>query len=210
METMTVPASCVDILGHARTRLWDEEPAHMAMPMQTKRWTLEEVHSLPDDGNRYELIHGVLYVTPAPRDSHETIAARLTRILDPYVARHGLGYVFRPKAVIQVNEDVQVEPDLMVRQEHPDPDGDWKTAPLPILVIETLSSSTRRRDWGVKRDLYIDELHIPEYWIVDRWSRSISVIRANGHRADFADRFEWHPQGASEPLVVELREVFPH
>jgi Uma2 family endonuclease len=176
--------------------------------MHTKHWTLEEVHSLPEDGNTYELIHGDLYVTPAPSDSHETIAARLTRILDPYVAKHGLGYVYRPKAVIQVDEDVQVEPDLMVRAEHPDPDGEWKTAPLPILVVETLSSTTRRRDWGVKKSLYNEELEIEEYWIIDRWSRTISVIAHNCDRVDHTDRFEWHPTGASEPLVVDLREVF--
>ena len=44
---------------------------------------------------------------------------------------------------------------------------DWETAPRPFLVVETLSPSTRRRDVGVKRDVYIEEAGIPEYWIVD-------------------------------------------
>ena len=28
----------------------------MHLPPQLKQWTLDEVHSLPDDGNKYELV----------------------------------------------------------------------------------------------------------------------------------------------------------
>ncbi|MDB4875265.1 MAG: hypothetical protein JWM41_1711 [Gemmatimonadetes bacterium] len=45
----------------------------MHMATRTKRWTLEELHSLPDDGNKYELVDGELFVTPAPTPRHETI-----------------------------------------------------------------------------------------------------------------------------------------
>ena len=62
----------------------------MHMATATKRWTLEELHSLPDDGNKYELVRGELFVTPPPTDGHETIAARLTEILAPYVREHRL------------------------------------------------------------------------------------------------------------------------
>ena len=86
-----------------------------AMPAATKVWTLEELHSLPDDGNKYELIHGVLYVTPGPTDQHETIAARLTRLLDPYVAKHGLGYVYHPRAVFNIDGS-EVEPEIIVHE----------------------------------------------------------------------------------------------
>ena len=47
-----------------------------------RAWTLEEVHRLPDDGNKYELVRGELFVTPATVD-HETIIARLARVLEP-------------------------------------------------------------------------------------------------------------------------------
>ena len=67
----------------------------MHMATKTKVWTLEEVHSLPDDGNKYELVRGELFVTPPPPGgTHETILARLSRILDPYVESQKLGLVF--------------------------------------------------------------------------------------------------------------------
>ena len=59
----------------------------MHMAQQLKQWTLDEVHSLPDDGNKYELVRGQLFVTPAPAPDHELVAARLHRVLAPYVEK---------------------------------------------------------------------------------------------------------------------------
>lgn len=174
---------------------------------QPKRWTLEEVHALPEDGNKYELVYGELWVTPAPTDRHETVLARLTRILDPYVEVHGLGYVYHPKAVFRIGRDVEVEPDLMVRQPHPDPDGSWETAPLPILVVEVLSPSTRRRDLGKKREIYMDA-GISEYWTIDGDARTVTVVATGREPIVVADRLTWAPAGAREPLVVELTRVY--
>ena len=55
----------------------------MHMAATKNGWTLEQLRSLPDDGNKYELIRGELFVTPPPADDHATIAARLARLLDP-------------------------------------------------------------------------------------------------------------------------------
>jgi Uma2 family endonuclease len=178
----------------------------MSMATTTKRWTLEEVHSLPDDGNKYELVRGELFVTPPPTDGHETIAARLTRILEPYVASHNLGFVYHPRAVFR-SEGSEVEPDLMVRQPHPDSDGSWDDAPVPILVVEILSDSTRRRDRGPKRDFYV-ESGIAEYWIVDAGVATITVVRPREPDQIARDQLIWTPRDAGASLVVELSDVF--
>ena len=178
----------------------------MAVSIATKQWTLEDLDSLPDDGNTYELVHGELFVTPAPTFDHETIGARLTRIIDPYAERHGLGLVYRPKAVIQLS-DSQVEPDLQVRQPQASRTATWRTAPLPILVVEVLSPSTRRRDREHKRRFYL-ELGVPEYWIVDPETQTITSIAIG--RADLraSDVMEWWPQGASAPLTLHVSAIF--
>lgn len=181
------------------------------MVLATKRWTLEELHSLPDDGNKYELIHGELFVTPTPTDPHETIAARLTRLLDPCVAANDLGYVYRPRAVFRVvhgPKDVsEVEPDLMVRKPNPDPKKDWAKAPLPSLVVEISSPSTRRRDREHKREFYT-ESGIPEYWMIDVDERVVIVVRPNARSESVTETLLWHPEGASEPLTIALEELF--
>ena len=150
---------------------------HMARPK--RRWTIEELHSLPDDGNKYELIHGELFVTPAPSDNHETAAARLTRLIDRYVEANGLGLVYRPRAVVRIGDDTEVEPDLMVRQPQASRRASWVGAPTPILVVEIASPTTRRRDRLHKRNVYA-EAGVPEYWMVDSDERTISVARP-GH-----------------------------
>ena len=178
----------------------------MHMATATKRWTLEEVHSLPDDGNKYELVRGELFVTPPPSDRHETIAARLTDILGPYVQTHGLGHVYHPRAVMRF-EGSEVEPDLMVRQPHHDPEGSWDDAPVPILVVEIISDSTRRRDHGPKRTLYMDA-NVAEYWIVDRERRTITRVRREEADDVVRDQLIWAPGNADAPLTVTLSEVF--
>lgn len=86
----------------------------------TRPWTLAELHRLPDDGNKYELVRGELFVTPPPSTGHEDILARLSRILDPYVAEQRLGYVYHPRSVMELDGS-EVEPDLMVRAPMPPP-----------------------------------------------------------------------------------------
>jgi len=110
----------------------------MGVAIAQKRWTLRELHSLPDDGNKYELVRGDLFVTPPPTNEHETIVALLTRMLDPFVQRNGLGLIYRPKAVFRYRGS-EVEPDLMVRGRAPEPIGnDWASAPTPVLVVEVI------------------------------------------------------------------------
>jgi Uma2 family endonuclease len=171
----------------------------------TKVWTLDELHSLPDDGNKYELIHGELFVTPAPTVEHETIAAKLARLLDPYVAANGLGFVYRPRAVFQVRGS-EVEPDLMVRPNDPG-ETDWAKLPRPSLVVEIGSPSTWRRDRTYKRDFYL-EAGIPEYWLIDTERRTLTVIRPDSADIVTAGVFEWQPTGAAGPLTVAVAQLF--
>ena len=172
-----------------------------------KRWTVGQLYSLPEDGNKYEIIHGELFVTPAPTVAHETILARLSRLLEPYVAANGLGYIYHPRSVVAVSNDTEVEPDLMVRQPPTDLEAGWRDAPIPILVVEVASDSTRRRDRVHKRNLYT-ELEVPEYWMIDRDDHSVRIVRLGQTDVIATDSLVWHPRGVSEPLTIAMADVF--
>ena len=79
------------------------------------------------------------------------------------------------KSVIQT-EGSQAEPDLMVRKRPRILPEKWPEMPIPILVVEVLSAITRRRDQVQKRALYLRN-GVAEYWIVNRWDRTIDVLR---------------------------------
>ena len=177
----------------------------MRMATLQKRWTIEQLSRLPDDGNRYELVHGELFATPAPRASHEIILARLHEILAPYVRANCLGLVLH-RAVVQVDGS-QVEPDLTVQQVHPIAVADWNTAPIPSLVVEVLSDVTRRRDLGAKSELYL-AAGVPEYWIVDEDTKSVRVIRNEMADVVATRELGWQPVSAAEPLVFEVAILF--
>lgn len=174
----------------------------MAMP-QTTPWTIADLERLPDDGNRYEVLDGALFVTPAPSDVHQEIVDWLSAAITPFVTAHGLGRVRHPRSVIQAGGS-QLEPDLMVRPIAPL--RGWDKAPLPILVIEVLSVSTRQRDLVEKRDFYTRS-GVPEYWVVDRYTQSVLQVR--GDRFDrLTDRIVWSPAGLAAELAIDLARMF--
>lgn len=183
-----------------------EEKAAMRMATKLKRWTLDEVHSLPDDGNKYELIHGELFVTPSPSDEHETILARLSAVLVPYVQANGLGLVYYPRAVFRF-EGSEVEPDLMVRSPARGIGNAWERAALPILIVEVASPATYRRDRTYKKDFYGDA-GIPEYWMVDPERRLVTVSRPGETNETIVDTLTWKPRQAEKPLAIDLSDIF--
>ena len=95
-------------------------------------YTAEMVRQMPDDGNTYEVVHGELLVTPAPRVWHQLVAQRLGTALGEYLRYQPIGHVFAARSDISWGlDDVLVEPDVFVApldqvqtldwaQKHPD------------------------------------------------------------------------------------------
>jgi Uma2 family endonuclease len=120
-------------------------------------------------------------------------------------AQH-LGFVYHPRSVVRA-EGSEVEPDLMVRAPKPFGGRDWDDAPVPILVVEVLSGSTRRRDLGPKKDFYLD-VGVAEYWIVDPEARTVRVVRSGSLDQLRTDEVVWQPVGTSDRLVILVPELF--
>jgi len=178
----------------------------MLMAMPTGAWTLAELDRLPDDGNKYEIIDGELFVTPPPSPGHETLASVLHSVLEPYVRMHQLGRVHTPRAVVRIDGS-EVEPDLMVRPFTPTLPAKWEDAPVPLLVVEILSNTTRRRDNEQKRAFYLRS-GVAEYWIVDGKERTIRVIAPEADDVMTSTELTWFPVGAKDALVFDVAAFF--
>ncbi len=180
----------------------------MGMPALPTEWTVEMVHELPDDGNRYEVIDGLLLVSPAPSYLHQRAILRLYDILLPYVEVIGQEVLVAPAAVtFSIRREVQ--PDLLVL---PLKDGRpverFEDVGVLTLAVEALSPHSIRADRFLKRDLYQDE-GVPEYWIVDVASRIVERWRPDSDEAELlATTLSWQPLASRDPLTIDLTSYF--
>jgi Uma2 family endonuclease len=181
-------------------------------------WTYEEFARLPDDGNRYEVIAGELYVTPAPGSLHQKVSIRLAAIIEGFCEEHGVGTAFHAPYDVIFGEGDYLEPDLIfVRRDREDIIKKHGMVGPPDLVVELLSDTTARRDRGIKRERY-EAYGVPEYWIIDTEAKQIEVLRLTGgvlRRAEVATDFlRWQPVPGGPVLVVDvphlLRPVNDH
>ncbi len=185
----------------------------MAMPRMDLPWTVERLERLPDDGNRYEVIDGVLFVTPAPTNTHQRALLALTLLLAPYAKALGLDLLFAPFAVT-FSEHTEVQPDLGVMP--PMPDGTFAEKFTDVgrllLAVEVLSPGTQRTDRTTKRDLYQEE-EVSEYWIISLDARTVERWRPDSTEPELLTAtMQWRPLSSHDALAIDLvayfREVF--
>jgi Uma2 family endonuclease len=150
----------------------------MATQPAVREWTYAEFARLPDDGNRYEVIAGELYVTPAPGSIHQRVVYRLAAAFENFCNEHGAGVMYGAPYDVIFGEGDYVEPDLIfVRRDRVDDViKDHAAVGAPDLVVEVLSDSTEHRDRGFKRERYA-AYGVPEYWIIDTDAKLIEVYR---------------------------------
>ena len=132
------------------------------MPRQSSEWTVDNLDSLPDDGLQYELLDGVLVVTPAPTPLHQRAVGRmfllLTAACPPDLE------VFVALLDWQPDSRTSLQPDLLVVAKNK---IDQKRITRNLaLAVEVLSPATRRKDIVLKRSKY-EDVGVPSYWVVD-------------------------------------------
>ncbi|RME48667.1 MAG: Uma2 family endonuclease [Caldilineae bacterium] len=140
-------------------------------------WTYDDYLRLPDDGRRYEIIEGVLYMVNAPSFEHQFAVAEIFGELRNFVKKNRLGVVLTAPFEVHLSETTRpVQPDvLFIRAEnHPQPDAPFFEG-APDLVVEVLSPATTRTDRFIKFNAY-EKAGIPEYWIVNPKTRSVEVF----------------------------------
>ncbi|HEX6940296.1 MAG TPA: Uma2 family endonuclease [Longimicrobiales bacterium] len=176
-----------------------------------RRWSYAEFARLPsDDGNRYEIIAGALYVTPAPRPLHQHVIRQLLDRLGRFVDSHRLGWVLPGPIDILFAEGDYLEPDLVfVRRERRGIITDRGLEEAPDLVVEVLSASTAARDRGIKRERYA-LYGVPEYWVADPDEQRIEVHRPQEDPATVrihTDVLTWAPAADGPTLEISVPAV---
>lgn len=166
-------------------------------------FTARMVRALPDDGLRYETVHGELLVTRAPTPPFLRVAGRLALALTRYLVRRGAGRVLMAPAGLAPGPDTLVQPDVFVTP--PSVRGGGRG--LPLLVAEVLAPGTARADRFTKRRLY-QELGVPVYWLVNPVGRCVEVWRP-GALLPLVEhaRLRWAPSPLADPLTLPLPDL---
>jgi Uma2 family endonuclease len=180
----------------------------MSMPA-TNYFTADAVRALPDDGNRYETVHGELLVTPAPGGMHQLVLAQLFRAVDGYLRSHGLEEVLWSPADISFSDDTLVQPDLFVGDLGAlKASGEWEDLKVLHLVIEVVSPSSARADRFTKRRLY-QEQRIPAYWVVDIDQRQVEVWTPDAERPKVErHQLRWRHPALIEECLIDVAKLF--
>ena len=146
----------------------------------TTRWTSADLERMPDDGNRYEIIDGELFMSTQPHFYHQLVCSRFVYQLGRWNEEAALGAVAIAPGLIFADDD-DVAPDIvwisrsgLVAALRPD----GKLHQAPELVIEVLSPGivNERRDREAKLKLY-SRRGVSEYWIASWQTRTIDVYR---------------------------------
>ena len=178
----------------------------MVMPLPMPRLTIDMLDDFPEDGTRYELLEGMLLVTPAPSFAHQVVATRLATTLTRAV--HGSGAVVVAIGAIQRGKHTQLQPDVLVCPPGVRPTLNWRDIRGWWLAVEVLSPSSRLYDREVKRGAYL-ALGVEEYWIVNPDDCSVELwsgARSGG--VTVTDKVVWRPAALDREIAIDLREVF--
>ncbi|MBI4942353.1 MAG: Uma2 family endonuclease [Actinobacteria bacterium] len=142
------------------------------MPRGVGEWTVDDVDALPDDGLQYELVDGMLLVTPAPTPRHQLALMRLLGQLHD-AAQTADALVLPAPVDWRPHRRTSLQPDIVVlRRADYDPE---RLTPDLLLAVEILSPSTRRKDQLLKRSAY-EDAGVASYWMVDPAVPSIVAL----------------------------------
>lgn len=178
-------------------------------PAQTERWypppqgewTYDDYRRLPDDGVRYEVIEGNLYMSPAPLSRHQLVLGELYAQFRRFVREQDRGQViFAPIDVVLDPNAVTVQPDLVyVAKENLDIIREANIWGVPDLLLEVVSPGNVAHDRKTKYHAYAAP-GVREYWIVDGDAQTIDVFVLRGRAYAPLGHFTVDDEAVSEVL----------
>jgi Uma2 family endonuclease len=182
------------------------------LPPGPGKWTYEDYARLPDDGNRYEVLDGELYVSPSPRTRHQAVSRSLEFLLHAHVSGQGLGEVFDAPIDVIFGPKMVAVPDIVfVAAARKSIITERAIEGAPDLIVEILSPWSVRQDRVEKAALYARH-GVRHYWIADPEACSLETFVLAGQRYRPTGTYQGASKLRSEPfpdLEIDLGLVWP-
>lgn len=180
------------------------------MQTSTIKYTFQDYVTLPENGKRYEIMEGELFMTPAPQVYHQIVLSNLEQTLRNIIQANKLGIVLIAPTDVVFSEENVVQPDILFissnRRSIVSVDN---IKGAPDLIVEVLSKRTQSIDRKQKRQLY-EKFGVREYWMVDPDGKNIELLVLEHDRyRSFGPIFQGSVQSYLLPdLVVKIEDVF--
>ena len=164
-------------------------------------WTYDDYAALPDEGKRYEIVNGVLYMSPALNWSHQEVVGEIFAHLRAYVRAAGSGGVFTAPIDVELAPNTVFQPDvvLLLKASHKKL-KERHIVGAPDLVVEVVSPGSAIHDRFRKINAYA-RAGVPEYWIVDPDAGTAEVL--------LLDKGEYLSQGVYRGKATLPSQVVP-
>jgi len=162
-------------------------------------YTVADLHALPDDGRRWELIDGSLIVSPSATMDHNTVARWIAQILEESCPDD---LAIGTDQSVTIDEHTEPRPDVIVA-----PADFLQQTPFPVggtrLVVEVVSPTSALRDTEVKRALYA-RAGVPAYWIVVPEVDAPTISLAELILDETAGRYRYATHYTTEAFTTEV------
>jgi Uma2 family endonuclease len=197
-------ASTRALLPDAELRTLTPSRHIMVMAAALRQFTVEDVEAFPYDGNRYELLHGLLLVTPQPGLPHQVVATRLMLKLGLSLVDEPTVQLYAP-GTVQIRPSIHLEPDLLI--------GSlpgalrWDAMTDHWLAVEVSGAGSRVYDRDYKRDGYLG-IGVKEVWLADLKLQRVLVSKPGGEKDVPHDTVvTWRSPGGRE-IKIDVQELF--
>lgn len=151
-------------------------PADWVPGPRQGEWTYQAYAALTDDGECYEIVQGVLVMSPAPRFKHQKCILVLSSYLYQIITVAQLGEVVAGPFDVVLSEQNVLQPDLLVvLSEHLDRLHEEGVMGAPDLVIEAVSPSSKLYD-RVNKHMAYEQAGVPEYWLMRPQQKTIELF----------------------------------
>ncbi len=165
-------------------------PADNVSGPKQGQWTYKDYVTIPADGKRYEVVDGVLFMTPSPDKWHQKAAGRIFRYLSAHIEDTGKGEVYIAPFDVELDPKTVVQPDVIVLlKPNLAKATNKRIIGAPDLVVEVASPATANYDRREKLDAYASA-GVTEYWIVDPTVRTIKLLILDAAHYRLAGIFE--------------------
>lgn len=188
-----------------------QAPVSRPFPPKQGNWNYDAYTQLPDNGMRYEVIGGELFMSPAPRPKHQDAILNLSYLFTGWVKKNKSGKIYIAPIDVRLPDLADpVQPDILfIRKDNLSIIKDQFIEGIPDLTVEIFSPGSKGYDSRKKFELYA-QAGVKEYWMVDPDACTVDIYVLRGEAYALLGHFTADDEAYSEVLdgfSVPVREI---